>query len=70
MGLVPGIGVLWFSEDYGVVSSSEYHLANDYGVYHSELAPLRAVIHTSQGPPNAPRNEDGLYQTSFEYDDY
>ena len=62
--------ILRFSEDYGVVFSVESHREGDYGLYESSLASLRAVIHTSQGPPSAPRNEDGLYQTSFEYDDY
>ena len=62
--------VLWFSEDYGVVSSFESHFQDDYGLYDSRLDAIRAVTHTSQGPPSAPRNEDGLYQTSFEYGDY
>ncbi len=68
-------GGLWrrslrFSEDYGVISATEAIFYGDWNLYGNSLAPLRAVIHTSQGPPSAPRNEDGLYQTSFEYDDY
>ena len=61
---------LRFSEDYGLVSAREAIRADDFTPYANKLFPLRAVIHTSQGPPSAPRNEDGLYQTSFEYDDY
>ena len=61
---------LGFSEDFGITSSTEAIWKYDYSPYGNHLDALRAVIHTSQGPPNAPRNEDGLYQTSFEYDDY
>ena len=61
---------LRFSEDYGVTHAREALIDYDYSVYANVLLPVRAVIHTSQGPPSAPRNEDGLYQTSFEYDDY
>ncbi len=59
-----------FSEDYGLTHAEEILMDHDYTFYANVLYPVRAVIHTPQGPPNAPRNEDGLYQTSFEYDDY
>ena len=62
--------IVKFSEDYGLVYAGEAIRDGDYGIYVNRLYPSRAVIHTSQGPPSAPRNEDGLYQTSFEYDDY
>ena len=62
--------IIKFSEDYGLTHAREAIMDHDFGVYVNRLFPLRAVIHNSQGPPNAPRNEDGLYQTSFEYDDY
>ena len=62
--------IVKFSEDYGLTHAEESIRYGDFGIYANRLFPVRAVIHNSQGPPSAPRNEDGLYQTSFEYGDY